>query len=242
MLFRRKKTETKDDKLLELEWYIIGEEDEKETKYDEHHGENEDKEDDDTIKELEWHKDGGDEFNEDDDDEEFVNEERKSEDRLYEHEEDEEDEVDEHDEDDVDLGVDDEEESEHEINEDGSSEDGSSEEQKDEDVQREKVKKKRKLNLNRNASTQHKEVLKTIRNANTQHFGQDNQKSLTTERMMSKLITGDDVGDDVTTKAPIFDQTPHTSKYYEDQSSQSDFTASMMIEYEIKEKKNVHGE
>ncbi|KAI3761926.1 hypothetical protein L1987_52349 [Smallanthus sonchifolius] len=55
--------------------------------------------------------------------------------------------------------------------------------------------------------------------------------------VMSKSIIGDDVGDDVTTKAPIFDETPHTSKSDEDKSSQSDFTASMMIEYEREEDK-----
>ncbi|KAI3695075.1 hypothetical protein L1987_78063 [Smallanthus sonchifolius] len=166
-----------------------------------------------------------------------------------EHEEDEgesEYEIDEHDEDDVDLEGDDEEEFE----------DGPSEEtETDEDVQRGKVKKKRKLNLSnslfvekslnldaiirRNASTLHEEVLKRKKkNASTQHVGHDNQVSPTLERMVSKSITGDDVGDDdVTTKAPIFDETRHTSKPAEDKSSQSDFTTSMMIEHEIKEAK-----
>ncbi|KAI3815089.1 hypothetical protein L1987_14743 [Smallanthus sonchifolius] len=162
----KKKTETKDEKLLELKCYITGEEEEKEAKDDEYHGESEN-------------------------------------------------EIDEHD---VDLGGDDEEESEDDDEEE--SEDGPSQEtETDEDIQSGKSKEEKKIE-------------------SEQHVGQDNQVSPTLERMMSKSINGDDVGDDyVTTKAPIFDETPHTSKPAEDKRSQSDFTTSMMIEYEIKEAK-----
>ncbi|KAI3827655.1 hypothetical protein L1987_01735 [Smallanthus sonchifolius] len=226
MLCRRKKTET-NEKLLEREWYIIGEEEEKETKDDEQHGKNEDKEDDEKNKELEWHKDCGDELNEDSSGNHLlihvVSQYERSQSSKKEDEGESEYEIDEHDEDDVDLGGDDEEESEDDDEEE--SEDGPSEEtETDEDVQSGKGKKEKKIEYEQNASTQHV----------VQYY----QVSPTPERMMSKSITGDDVGeDDVTIKAPIFDETPHTSNIVEDKSSQSDFTASMMIEYEIKEAK-----
>ncbi|KAI3801879.1 hypothetical protein L1987_29996 [Smallanthus sonchifolius] len=102
----------------------------------------------------------------------------------------------------------------------GKTKDGLSEEtESDEDVQIGKSNEEKKIESEENGSTQ--------------HVGQDNQVLV-----MSKSIISEDVSDDdVTTKAPIFDETPHTSNPDEDKSSQSDFTASMMIEYEREEAK-----
>ncbi|KAI3732877.1 hypothetical protein L1987_64088 [Smallanthus sonchifolius] len=205
---KKKKAETKDGKPQELEWYIIGEDGGKETKDDEQHDKNEKKEDDGGD---ELNEDGGNELNED---EEIVNKERESEDRLYEvsgsgnH---------------LLIPV----VSQYEVlqsstkEDEGESEDVPSEETKtDEDVQIRKSNEEMKIESEEYTTC-------------TQHVGQDNQVLV-----MCKSIIGDDVGDDdVTTKAPIFDETPHKSKPDEDKSSQSDFTASMMIEYEREEAK-----